>query len=538
MTIFRKIIGPFVVFLFITGLFVLCTNYVQKQINAIKVSEKLTDTDPVENAPPIVAFTTVALGSFRGIVADILWLRTISLQDKGQYFEMVQLASWITKLQPRFTGATAYLAWNMAYNISVTFSSAEDRWRWVRRGIELIRDEALNYNPADPVLYKELGWIYQHKLGNIMDDANLYYKNQMATELMDVFGGPEPDWEYLAAMPDNEEQFKKHFNEKSPVWKALNDSGIITLDALEKTFREEKKLPEKFAEKLKDASDARFVESYLRKRWLKIKFKLDPRKIVEINNRYGELDWRLPEAHAIYWATLGIEHQLTKEPDVNCERMISQSLADSFKAGRLLVFDRNNFKSLLLAPNFNIVDAVKKEFEDIYERQKSKSFLAAKENFMVDAIVSMYNFGKYTKAEQYLLELRKEYPGNPRYRKSLEEFAIKEWMEDAKDGSMKQVMGIIDGLLFRSMYYLAYGDTETAVAHEKMAQNIYSYYRQSQGASLNRVGLAPYPEIKTKIISSCLANFPKQVSDSLRAALEEQKVLTKEDKGAPREKKD
>jgi len=417
----------------------------------------------------------------------------------------------------------------------VTCSSPEDRWRWVRRGIELIRDEALNYNPGDPVLYKELGWIYQHKVGNIMDDANLYYKNQMAIELMDAFGGPEPDWEYLAIMPDNADGFLKLLNEKYSQMKGLQKKLVeyataAALSVLEKKFLEKDRLPDEFVQAYKDQPEIlKFFDGYFRKRLLKSKYKLDPVKVVQINNKYGRLDWRLPEAHAIYWATLGIEHQPTKEPDVSCERMISQSLAEAFKAGRLLVFDKNNFRSLMLAPNFNIVDAVKKEFEDVYERQKSKSFIAAKENFMVDAIVNMYTFGKYTKAEQYLLELRKEFPNNLRYYKNIDDFVMKEWIEDAKDGSMKQVMGLIDGLLYQSMNFLAFGDYETAAGLEKRAFAVYTYYRQSQAGSLQRVSPAPYPEIKKRIIENCLSTFPKPVADSLRATLEEQKVLQKED---------
>jgi len=104
---------------------------IQNRMNEIRINEKLTDTDLAENAPPIVAFTTVALGSFRGLVADMLWLYSGRMKDQGNYFEMYQLASWMVKLQPRFTGATSYLAWNMAYNVSVTFAGNEDRWRWV-----------------------------------------------------------------------------------------------------------------------------------------------------------------------------------------------------------------------------------------------------------------------------------------------------------------------------------------------------------------------------------------------------------------------
>ena len=121
-------------------LLVTATVFVQGRLDTIVKEDKLVDEASIEGLPPMVAFTTVALGGFRGVLADLLWLRTTGLQSQGKYFEMVQLASWITKLQPKFTGATAYLAWNMAYNISVTFTSPVDRWRWVQRGIELIRD--------------------------------------------------------------------------------------------------------------------------------------------------------------------------------------------------------------------------------------------------------------------------------------------------------------------------------------------------------------------------------------------------------------
>ena len=66
-----------------------------------RATEHLTQAPPTQNMPPAVAFTTVALGGFRGILADILWMRAGSLQDDGRYFELVQLSDWITKLQPR-----------------------------------------------------------------------------------------------------------------------------------------------------------------------------------------------------------------------------------------------------------------------------------------------------------------------------------------------------------------------------------------------------------------------------------------------------
>ena len=80
----------------------------------------------------MLAFTTVALGGFRGLISNALWIRANDLQDEDKFFEMAQLADWITKLEPHFVQVWLVQAWNMAYNISVKFKDYPDRWRWVR----------------------------------------------------------------------------------------------------------------------------------------------------------------------------------------------------------------------------------------------------------------------------------------------------------------------------------------------------------------------------------------------------------------------
>ena len=101
----------------------------------------------------MLAFTTVALGGFRGLIANALWIRANDLQQDDKFFEAAQLASWITELEPSFTQVWLFQAWNMAYNISVKFKDFPDRWRWVERGIELLRDEGLRYNPNNVLTF-------------------------------------------------------------------------------------------------------------------------------------------------------------------------------------------------------------------------------------------------------------------------------------------------------------------------------------------------------------------------------------------------
>jgi len=170
---------------------------IQRSLNDEREKLGLTRIQPLENAPPVLAFTTVALGGFRGLISNALWIRASDLQDEDKFFEMAQLADWITKLEPHFVQVWLVQAWNMAYNISVKFKDFPDRWRWVSRGIELLRDDCLRYNPDETLIYRELAWFFQHKMGANLDDANMYYKQQCANEMATVFDKKTPNLEEL-----------------------------------------------------------------------------------------------------------------------------------------------------------------------------------------------------------------------------------------------------------------------------------------------------------------------------------------------------
>jgi hypothetical protein len=226
----------------------------------------------LRDAPPLVLFTTVALGGFRGLAADLLWIRATDLQDEGRYFEVVQLSDWISKLEPQISEVWAFLAWNMAYNISVMFPAPEDRWRWVQHGLNLLRVDGLRYNPDDPHLYWELGWLYQHKIGGPWDDLGPFYRRQIAQEAEELLPGGQ--WAAAAADP---------------------------------------------------ARRARAAE-----RW-----RMTPDLISEVDRRYGPFDWRVPETHAVYWAARGVRAAGVKG-NTGCDRLLYQALIELFRRGRLV----------------------------------------------------------------------------------------------------------------------------------------------------------------------------------------------------------
>ena len=220
-----------------------------ERLLALRAERHLTQAPPTVNMPPAVAFTTVALGGFRGILADVLWMRAGTLQEEGRYFELVQLSDWIAKLQPRSAAVWAYHSWNMAYNVSALMSDPAEKWRWVRNGIGLLRDEGLVYNPGSARLHQELAWLFLHKLGSDLDAAAGFYRERWAAEV---------------------------------------DSGAVALD---------------------------------------------PDLVRSIEAEIAPLDWRTPQAQAIYWAAAGRPVARSDFDDLALRRLIYQALLQRLAHG-------------------------------------------------------------------------------------------------------------------------------------------------------------------------------------------------------------
>src|SRR6185503_7689355 len=104
----KKIVLLIVAAVLITG-----AGTLQKSLNHDRDTLGLTHVEGLTNAPPVLAFTTVALGGFRGLISNMLWIRAAELQENDKFFEMSQLADWITKLEPHFSIVWTHQAWNM-----------------------------------------------------------------------------------------------------------------------------------------------------------------------------------------------------------------------------------------------------------------------------------------------------------------------------------------------------------------------------------------------------------------------------------------
>ncbi|MBR4222176.1 MAG: hypothetical protein IKR81_13525 [Victivallales bacterium] len=513
--------SPIQFVLFLAALVVLAfaLSILQGRMNAIRYDDKLTDVDPLDNAPPLVAFTSVALGGFRGLAADLLWLRSSAMQDEGKYYEMVQLADWIIKLQPRNTSSHAFLAWNMAYNVSVTFTGFEDRWRWVKRGIELIRDEGLALNPGDPELFRQLGWIYQHKMGKDLDDANRYYKTEFAKEMIRLFADYYGRWDELINAPTNEEKLRAALNGSNEFWSIINKYGYANFPAFEQRFRELAVIPPDVKKELDELGIADTVEICLRYRWMTQKYRLDPAFLKKLNDMFGELDYRLPEAHAIYWGQKGRE-QWTADKDkfkkLSCDRMIFQSLAAAFATGRLVYLKK--LEHLEMTPNIKIVDAVNRAYQEAWEQHGENSVGGAYGNFLVDAVVTLYKFGEKKKAEEYR-KIGASYKrfGDRFTKYPLDEFVLKELAEDMKIASQPVAQSTVQSYLMNSYYQSAIGEDEVAGNYALIAKQLYDRYQKFVEGTEKRRALPSWKQMAKTTLEMTKQRIPPALAQELEA---------------------
>ena len=383
----------------------------------------------LKGASPGFMLAVTALGGFRGVLVDLLWSRAVDLQDRGAYFEIAQLADWITKLEPDLTGVWTFHAWNMAYNIGYTFPDPRDRWRWVKNGISLLRDEGLEVNPADGGLCLELGWIYQHKIGGIFDTAHPYFKAQLAAEMDSALGGPGPS-------------------------------------------------------RLEGRREAEFSA----------RFKMDPAEMRRIDLKYGPLDWRLPESHALYWALQALARNAKSATTLSANRMLYQSMAEAFRNGRLEFNpDTGEYAT---RPNIELLPKALRVFEEALGASGDRSFREAHASFLGEAVMILFTFNRREAARELYGRLLDRYPW-PGAPAAAEEYIYQSIVRSLRQEQGSTTAAIVEGFLFQAFVQFAEGEEERAAGFHAIGKLLWRQHMKDLSEELVQTsGLPPMKNLR------------------------------------------
>jgi hypothetical protein len=456
--------------LLLAALLLLASGQVQRSLNTDRDRLGLTRIAPLDNAPPLLAFTTVALGGFRGLISNFLWIRANDLQQDDKFFEAAQLATWITELEPHFPQVWAFQGWNMAYNISVKFTDAKDRWRWVEHGITLLRDDGLRYNPNDILIHHELSWFFEHKMGANLDEANGYYKTEWAKEMQPFFG----------------------------------PQGTNFADLLHPATPEAVRLLQVLTNQ----------------------YKIDPVFAKQVDDTYGPLDWRLPEAHAIYWAAQGLEDarrfpDKVKTDDLTMlRRSIFQTMQAAFHHGRVVA---NPFSEMIsLGPDLELIPKVNAAYEQMMAEDEPMrdNIGGAHRNFLRDAVYFLYADNRVADAAKWFKYLCDKYPNKtiiegdtnsfPR-NVTLDQFALATINIDINETSQERVTAMVQGLLAHAYTEMALDQNDRYVSYLRMAQKVYEHYDEKSkvpGKENVRTQLPPIKALNRAVLDQLLDPSP------------------------------
>jgi hypothetical protein len=410
-----------------------------------------------EEGTPTELSIAIGMGLFRSIALDILWMRASSLQQEGRFYEIVQLYDLIGKLQPHNARVWSYSAWNMAYNISVECPPGEERWRWVRHGLERLISHGLKYNPYNLELYKQTAWIYSHKMGKNLDDAHLYYKTKLCELVMEVTES-------------------RHF------------SAIQTLAALH------------------TPSGNSLTKSKRIKDRLKSELGMDLELMAELeeDTYLGPIDWRLAQSQGIYWARMGLKNNRFGQSIIDLERLVYQAQQVLLRQGNLVYRPPTSEApaSLTLWPDYRQAQPMQRMFERqvklFEEKGNAIGVLSAYRAFIDEAVNLCILSGQEKLAQDLVDRVLSQRPDFLPKSNALELMRL-QLNEQLQSMGGDEFSSLVSGLLLRSFWWKGNGDLKQSSALRRHAQRLW-ILNASKNSTAERSSNRSLKEIETNVL--------------------------------------
>jgi hypothetical protein len=254
---------------------------------------------------------------------------------------------------------------------------------------------------------------------------------------------------------------------------------------------------------------------------LREKYKMDPEIMKKVDDEFGPLEWRLPEAHAIYWAYLGLREaeknpaKIKKDDLITLRRVVYQSMQLSFQRGRLV--SNPYIKSFEFGPNLDIIPKVSKAYEQAADddQENHDHILRAHRNFLRDAVYFLYAHNRLREAIYWFKYLGQKYPDKPIIdgktnslpaNVTLDDYCVGRILEDVKETDKARITAIVEGMFSNFYTSLILEDQEErALGYKLLAEKVYAaYMRQIPQERKEAIGLDPIDDIRRRVLDRLL----------------------------------
>jgi len=403
----------------------------------------------------------------------------------------------------------------------------------VRNGYELLRDKGIEYNPHSIMLYRQLSWIFLHKIGDIADDCNTYYKRELALSMRPLLGDKTNEYfEKLAVSPQTFQDI-------------LNDPQVKTfVDALrqaDKTFLSDEQFidnylmmrqnPDRFPKETfavidqyrQDPGLEKF-DVFARAYQIRHVWKMDPAYMQQLNQIYGPirlddpnqrepLNWEHPAAHAIYWSAKGLDvagrEGQYRVDEKNTDRIIFHSLQMLYRSGNIILFTSKDGKTdIFMRPDMRMFASCDQTWRKVIEKYETledgnpKAVRGGHKNFLENAVMTFYQAGHARQALEIYRMMITRYKINDEgleeedFKLPMIEFLQKRMKEEFQGLSIRDAVETITGMLRESYFRYAVHNDDEAASLEKMAQEVHTFYQKEHADEAYRMGLPTFEMLR------------------------------------------
>ena len=449
-----------------------------------------------DTLPPTLALVTIALGPIRGLIADVLWWRAVQFQDDGEYFEIIQLADWITAIQPRNTHVWAFQAWNMCYNIAFEFTEFEDRWPWIERALDLLRGDALRANPGSPALHGEIVRIFQDRIAKPGNAEHDLFMRKWAVLMIEAMPrGDRAELAELAAMPISADELRT-----DPGVAALLAAAGPAGNALfsPATWRNPATWPASLSALAGDAAHApawHTLNLWHRATLLRTRQHLDLTQALAVDDEYGPLDWRLPQAQAIYWGAHDHKAGTLSVEGLDYGQLFRQSMENAMLYGRLLIDPEAGI--LATSPNLEMIGRVNDYYDDMPARTAySDRDHVLHHQFLERAVALLYSCDRRDEAQR-LYDWLGEIYGKPT--PELDDFVAENLFPLLLRNTPETPRDTVVAALDQAYSWLAAGDVRRATGYAKFAELCWRRNRPSDAT------MPSFDQLRQEVVGRLLA---------------------------------
>jgi len=217
------------------------------------------------------------------------------------------------------------------------------------------------------------------------------------------------------------------------------------------------------------------------------------------------LEWRLPEASAIYWAVVGLEKSNDKDL-LNLRRVIYQCMHTVVLRGRI-VHVRQSDGLMSYGPDLTKISLAHEGYLKMLaeEKEKPDAVTRAHRNFLKEVVYLLYARNRREEAEQWMKILRERYPEAVPKDQTAEQFALARLTEGISNANHNRTRALIESLLFSHFESLAVDDDDHAAGLLLMASKVNDYYNEvisKRGAPLR---LDPFAEMYQRVRDELLS---------------------------------